>query len=1310
MKSIMRRGISILLSVSLYLCAVGVPVSAENEVETEQTYLETATEEVETEQGFPADSEDCVLEDPECGENNPLTMVENGKPCGIEDSEPLAENDNAAEQSVPDMEEETVLPELDGQTMELSPLEQKAGIRGVPANNLLAAPAFDTSATILMPSYTGGTLTAGTYYLTSDITLSSRITVSSGTVNLYLNGYVMKGSGSSSVIYVSGSSTVLNIYDSYADVDPSVLYNAMPYHSFTVSSYLYTVGASQLTASGSTITGGVITNGSNTYGGGIYLASGTVNLYAGTIAGNRATSTSTSYGGGGVYVGGSFQMHGGAIVGNMAAKYGGGVLIRSGAFSMSGNASITGNRAATSSGYGGGVYYYDGTFRVSGSPVISGNVRYNSTACNVYLYNTSRIITVEGALQEGASIGVFTTSARTFTSGYAEANAGVAVSQYFSSDSASYKVGTHLNEGYLLSSSANSFTLRWYRSGSVVKTQTVPYGQSVTLRFPDATLDGWILYGWAESNSTTALTARFDGESVSICANVSLYAVFQRDVTFVSGLNGSTSRIVTQYYYGSSARAMTAPGITAPSSGWTAYGWYSGTEAVNAREVSAGASFTPSASVYYAISYRSVGKLEYDANGGSGTMEADDLLQYYNSSGTICGEASCTIPMLCGFSPPGNESFVTWNTAPGGTGTEHPRNTEYSVPVAYAVTESVSPAPIFTLYAQWGVPRGLYQKVDGGDDLFITDISGVILETGTYYLTGNLLAYEPLSNGFLVVPAGAEVDFYLDGYTIDLNGIPTGIYLSGGTLNLYDTYLNSGRSGGKITNVGVDSYVLSGAVELSSGTLNMYGGSFCENHDVAIGVLSSGTLNMYGGSIDHNDGNSGAVSVSGTFNLYDGTISNNITYTGAVSINSGDSAPYPTFNMYGGLVTENVGLGSYQGGAGVALFTMFGQGYFNMSGGEISNNIAFNRGGGVSTYGGPSYSNITLTGGRIVNNAAPKAGSVNAYSDSTRGGGGISLFGQIYLSGNPVIENNYVYDEMIDNGDGTYTLRGPTLNNLESLSDETRLIHVNGAFTENASIGIYTDTAERYYGGDYGYGDGGYNAGIYPTAYFHSDNLDYAVSLNGTTDGIYLLPARTIAYDRNDADSGTAPQSASIAVGDTYVISSNTGNLARNGRVFDGWNSASDGSGEHYQVGDTITVSESLTLYAMFANVFSVTVPATLPVTVNADGTLNVTANAAIVNNSSGDVIISDVSITPAEGWTLDASFDPLRAPVDSRRFSFAVTTASGEALTSQAISAQQNLPLRYTAAFAARSTPIDDTEIARVVFTVRWANEENTA
>ena len=121
------------------------------------------------------------------------------------------------------------------------------------------------------------------------------------------------------------------------------------------------------------------------------------------------------------------------------------------------------------------------------------------------------------------------------------------------------------------------------------------------------------------------------------------------------------------------------------------------------------------------------------------------------------------------------------------------------------------------------------------------------------------------------------------------------------------------------------------------------------------------------------------------------------------------------------------------------------------------------------------------------------------------------------------------------------------------------------------------------------------------------------------------------------------------------------------------------------------------------AMVFSVTVPAVLPTTVNADGTVE-TAAVEIRNNSEGAVTITGVSVVPASGWTLDGTLNPATAPVDSRRFSMSVTTGNGASLVNQTVASGETLPLRYDAAIPAQSEAISDAAIASVVFTVGWA------
>ena len=79
-----------------------------------------------------------------------------------------------------------------------------------------------------------------------------------------------------------------------------------------------------------------------------------------------------------------------------------------------------------------------------------------------------------------------------------------------------------------------------------------------------------------------------------------------------------------------------------------------------------------------------------------------------------------------------------------------------------------------------------------------------------------------------------------------------------------------------------------------------------------------------------------------------------------------------------------------------------------------------------------------------------------------------------------------------------------------------------------------------------------------------------------------LAPA-TITFDANGG-SGTVPTAISTYVGVANTIPSNS--LTRTGYTFNGWNTASDGSGTAYATGSTITPSGDVTLYAQWKTTY----------------------------------------------------------------------------------------------------------------------------
>lgn len=136
------------------------------------------------------------------------------------------------------------------------------------------------------------------------------------------------------------------------------------------------------------------------------------------------------------------------------------------------------------------------------------------------------------------------------------------------------------------------------------------------------------------------------------------------------------------------------------------------------------------------------------------------------------------------------------------------------------------------------------------------------------------------------------------------------------------------------------------------------------------------------------------------------------------------------------------------------------------------------------------------------------------------------------------------------------------------------------------------------------------------------------------------------------------------------------------------------------------------------AATFSVTVPTTLPISVDANGNVTTATDAAINNNSGAPVAVTKVELTGQSNWTLAAySRDILNLPVDTRQFGLQMniggkTVATSNSGTSDVLSdslnAQiakgQNCAVTYNALFPAQTAAVSDTQIANVVFTVGWA------
>ena len=172
----------------------------------------------------------------------------------------------------------------------------------------------------------------------------------------------------------------------------------------------------------------------------------------------------------------------------------------------------------------------------------------------------------------------------------------------------------------------------------------------------------------------------------------------------------------------------------------------------------------------------------------------------------------------------------------------------------------------------------------------------------------------------------------------------------------------------------------------------------------------------------------------------------------------------------------------------------------------------------------------------------------------------------------------------------------------------------------------------------------------------------------------------------------------------------------RKNAEFLGWFTEANG-GTQVDANTIYKTDGDSTYYAHWeiTEVFSVTVPVTLPLIVDEGGEVHVGA-AEIINGSTGEVIVSSVSISTKNGWQLvPFDTDMAHEKVDARLLGFKIndseTTKTGDAetfsLTSPwTIAENGKLPLSYDAVVSAVSQPVTEQDVLSVVFVLEWKGE----
>ena len=204
---------------------------------------------------------------------------------------------------------------------------------------------------------------------------------------------------------------------------------------------------------------------------------------------------------------------------------------------------------------------------------------------------------------------------------------------------------------------ANTYTIEYYQGNNSTTVGATKIGESThtygtaknlslystfSSSLPSSTPNStWTFAGW-DAGSPSPSISYTDGESVIDLTStnggvVALYAVFERNITFYSGVNKATTSTIKQYYnpYGSKDYLTT---ITPPTlreiSGWNALGYRTDTTA-NSAVLTVGTSFKPTYDAT-TITYYGVYSKEYTANFYSGVSKATNNpitgYAYYNTN------------------------------------------------------------------------------------------------------------------------------------------------------------------------------------------------------------------------------------------------------------------------------------------------------------------------------------------------------------------------------------------------------------------------------------------------------------------------------------------------------------------------------------------------------------------------------------------------------------------------------------------------------------------------------------------------------
>jgi uncharacterized protein YjdB len=700
----------------------------------------------------------------------------------------------------------------------------------------------------------------------------------------------------------------------------------------------------------------------------------------------------------------------------------------------------------------------DATLKVSSEPDITGN-KVGTEPNNVYLPSgtqTSILITIGGALSDGARIGVTMETPGTFTSGWTSEMSGEDPGDYFSSDNDVYEAAlnsgsdeaalqtpwTTLNK--MLDSGGTVQLAKDYKANAAMgdANLTVPQGKTVTLD-----LNGHVIDRGLTAETQSGFVILVSGSLTLTDSNST--ATHTPSITYTDPVAGGSVTVVGGVITGGYNNGY-GGGVYVDSNGTFTMAGGSivdnhvsdvgnaggGVYAEQAFTMSGGSISGNTASDYY----------------GGGVYVNDAFIM---SGGTISGNTASSgggVYAVGAFTMSG-DSTISSNKA-GGSNSDG--GGVYAVGAFTMSGDS-------TISGNTATARGSGVFAEDGFTMTGGEISGntTVCPDNGYYVYGGGGVYINATTGSPRMSGGEIKNNRVE------NGGGGGVYVSesssfelaGGTI-----------SGNSTTGALTKDWGNGGGVYVAAGAQLVMGRS-------STGVISGNSVEHFGGGVyvAERDENS---SLNALFTMQGGTISNNSAGSGAgVYIDINESTTEP-FTMTGGEIKNNT---ASENGGGVNVFSA----KVALSGGTISGNTASD-GGGI--YIAPnatsqvSAATLRLTGGAITNNTASEyGGGVCAY-DTT-----VELSDSPNISGNKIGSDNSDLYMMMGNHylPSVITITGPLT--------YTAPVGVASYATNYSFSGGQSATYETFTSG-WSY----YMSGAVAANYFTCDNNSLAIVNDGT--------------------------------------------------------------------------------------------------------------------------------------------------------------------------------------------------------------------